>query len=350
MGTLFSAAAACVGTANQQADIAGRTHASKQSSSAIGVSEILIPGSESAPALPLKLWYPTAPGPEKTYGDSRIRPGYNAIAGGQPLLNEETPLIILIHGSGGDPDGMAWLAQDLALRGALVVGAAHPDSSGGNPERLSILHVWSQPDDVSRLIDFLSESEWSARFDSQRIAAVGFSAGGASAMLLAGARLDFAKFPEFCERHNDGACEAFRHHFSSIDKNFLSQANADHSDASIAAAVAIAPGFTEAMTPDSIKHLQAPTLIIAGALDQQLPPKTHLLGVPQQLPKGSEYTEISDAQHFSFLPVCRENAATVLAETNETFVCEEFGAKSRMAIHKETFNLISDFFADKGLF
>jgi predicted dienelactone hydrolase len=46
--------------------------------------------------------------------------------------------------------------------------------------------------------------------DDQRIAIVGFSLSGASAMRLAGARLELEKFPASCETHDDGACEGFR--------------------------------------------------------------------------------------------------------------------------------------------
>jgi len=318
--------------------------------SAVSVGELEIYGAGGLPSIPIKLWYRTTDSELNTFGESRIRPGYKAVKNGEPLLSRSSPLIILLHGSGGDPDGMAWLALDLARRGALVVAASHPDSSGGDPERLSILHVWSQPADVTRMLDFLIKSEWNTRFDPQKIVAIGFSAGGASALLLAGARLDFARFPEFCETQNDGACNAFRGHFPAIDEDFLLQANADHSDARLAAAVAIAPAFTESMTKESITDLSTPVLILSGELDQQLPPATHLRDVPERLPQDSEYREIKDAQHFSFLPVCRDDAASILAETNETFVCEEFGEKSRNEIHQEALGLISQFLTDTDVF
>jgi predicted dienelactone hydrolase len=309
----------------------------------IGVSDFAIEAVGEKQGFSARLWYPTDGGETQRFGASRIRSGYLAVHDGRPALPLQAPLIVLNHGSGGSAESMAWIAVDLARRGALVIAADHPASSGGNPERKSILQVWTQPQDVSHLLDQLLASEWSERVDHQQIAVVGFSLGGATAMSLAGARLQFERFPAFCQSNNDGACSAFRHYFADLDSTFFDRTDADLADSRVRAAVAIAPGFSESFTAESLQAMATPLLLIAGESDQQLPPQTHVYPIRPYLPRHSSYLEISEAQHFSFLPVCGDGAIAVLAETNEEFVCQEVGAKSRECILAETLQKIADF-------
>lgn len=315
----------------------------------VGVSTLQVPANGEAPGFPATLWYPSRPGAETRFGSSRIRPGYLAVAIGEPTLPSSAPLVVLIHGSGGSAQSMAWLATALARRGALVVAADHPASSGGDPERASMMQVWTQPDDVRHLLDTLLASNWGSRFDPQRIAVVGFSLGGASAMLLAGARLDFERFPEFCKTHDDGACRAFTGHFQNVDAAFHARANGVHAEPRVHAAVAIAPGFTEAYSAESLRDMKTPLLLITAERDLQLPPQTHVHPMRHLLPANSRYLEIGDAQHFSFLPLCGEDAIEILAETGEEFVCQEFGAKSRPQIHAQTLRAMTEFLAEHGV-
>jgi len=218
-----------------------------------------------------------------------------------------------------------------------------------DPERASMMQVWTQPADVRQLLDSLLVSRWAPHIDPRRIASVGFSLGGATAMLLAGARLDFKRFPQFCRTHDDGACRAFAKHFKTADARFYARANADHSDARLRAAVAIAPGFTEAFTARSLAAQRTPLLLITGARDHQLPPATHVLPMRHLLPAHSRHLNITEAQHFSFLPLCSAGAQALLAESGEAFVCQEFGAKTRTQIHAETLEAITNFLVLQGV-
>jgi predicted dienelactone hydrolase len=262
----------------------------------------------------------------------------------EPVLSVRAPLIVLVHGSGGSADSMAWIALGLVRElGALVVAADHPGSSGGDPERASMLEVWQQPSDVTVLLNDILVGEWARHVDAERISVVGFSLGGGAALSLAGARLRFERFPAFCAEHDDGACRAFAQHLHNLDTAFFRRSNADLSDSRVQRAVAIAPGFTESLTTESVAQLSTPVLIIVGARDQQLPPATHVEPIRAYIPSHSRILKMDDAQHFSFLPQCREDAAVVLAETNEEFVCEELGEKSREEIHAATIAAIAAF-------
>jgi len=315
----------------------------------VGVTDFVVDGYGDSPGFTARLWFPTNHGIESRFGESRIRPGYLAVPNATPELPAQAPLIVLIHGSGGSAESMGWIGVGLARRGALVVAADHPASSGGNPERQSILHVWTQPLDVRRLLDQLLESAWGGLVNEKRIGVVGFSLGGAGALSLAGGQYQFERFPEFCRANDDGACDAFRHHFVDLDSAFYVRANADYSDSRVRAAIAIAPGFSESLTAGSLQQMTTPLLLISGESDQQLPPQTHVYPIREYLPDTSRYLEISGAQHFSFLPHCREDAIDVLAETNEEFVCQEVGLRTRAEIHAETLQEIKAFLVLNGI-
>jgi predicted dienelactone hydrolase len=188
-----------------------------------------------------RVWYRTRTGTLRSFGANAIRAGYQAVEDGVVALAAPAPLVILIHGTAGVADSMAWIARDLVAHGAIVVAANHPASTAGDPDRRSILDVWEQPEDVRALIIQLERSTWSARIDPKRMAGVGFSLGEASAMLLAGARLEFERFPAFCKSHADGACEALKGHFGSSDPAFFAKANADHSEPTFPAVASRAP-------------------------------------------------------------------------------------------------------------
>ena len=318
--------------------------ATQADAQSVGVRSIQVANQETGTRMSARAWYPAAIGTLRTLGESRIRPGYQAVPDADPVFAGRAPLVVLVHGSGGSADSMAWIAFGLVRElGALVVALDHPGSSGGNPERASILEVWQQPADVTTLLDDLLVGEWARHIDAERISVVGFSLGGSAALSLAGARLRFERFGEFCAEHDDGACRAFARHLPNLDAVFFERSNADLADSRVRSAVAIAPGFTESLTPDSVADLLTPVMIIVGARDQQLPPATHIEPIRAYIPSHSQLLEMDDAQHFSFLPECREDAATVLAETSEEFVCEEFGEKTRQEIHAETIAAIATF-------
>lgn len=316
---------------------------------AVGRAEFQVAAVKGKPGFLTRLWYPAASGAPQWIGKNLVHQGYRAVPDAEPLAAAPAPLIVMNHGSGGSGEGMAWLGVELARQGAIVIAADHPGSSGGDPERPELLQIWRQPQEVSQMLDALLASPWRRRIDAKRIAVVGFSLGGTAALSLAGGRLDFQRFPRFCERHDDGACRAFRSKFASLDAAFFERANADLKEPRIRAAVAIAAGLTESLTEASLRALKTPVLVISGERDGQLPPATHVKPIVGWLPAHSRYVEIQEAWHFSFLPLCAPTGVEVLAETNEAFACQEAGGKPREQIHQEALAATLQFLRAQGV-
>ena len=57
-------------------------------------------------------------------------------------------------------------------------------------------------------------------------------------------------------------------------------------------------------------------------------------------PKGT-YASVADANHFSFLPQCKEGAVELLKSVGEIDpICEDAGDRSRADIHSELVDLV----------
>ena len=90
------------------------------------------------------IWYPAG---QVTY---KTQVGRNAVFTGAPaylapeIAKGRHPLIVLSHGSGGNIDGLSWLAGALAQNGAIVLGVNHPGSTGGDSSPRRSLRMWER--------------------------------------------------------------------------------------------------------------------------------------------------------------------------------------------------------------
>ena len=160
------------------------------------------------------------------------------------------PLIVLSHGSGGNIDGLSWLAGALAQNGAIVLGVNHPGSTG----------------DVSAALDtVLADPNFAPHIDLERVNSIGFSMGGATALQLAGLRGDIAAFKAHCTgagvRHL--GCAYFAAGGVNFDNISVEDFNQDLREPRISRTVGVDPGLAMAYTDASIATLDHPVLLIA---------------------------------------------------------------------------------------
>ena len=111
-------------------------------------------------------------------------------------------LIVMSHGSGGSPWPQADLAQALVAAGFTV---AMPEHAGDNWHDSSAVGPasWKQrPHEVSQAIDAMAaDPRFAPLLDWQHVGVYGMSAGGLTALTLAGARWSPALLAQHCEAH-----------------------------------------------------------------------------------------------------------------------------------------------------
>jgi predicted dienelactone hydrolase len=201
-------------------------------------------------------------------------------------------LVVISHGSGGSPWVHANLAQALVAEGFIVAMPAHRGDNYKDPCTPGPESWKQRPVEVSHAIDAVSRD---ARFGPllalDKVGMYGMSAGGHTALSLAGGRWSPARFTQHCEAHIaedfqtcvglatrlrgnflDGAKETIalwviRHRFSDA----MWQTHTDPRLAAIVAGVPLAADFDMA----SLAAPRVPLALVTARQDRWLVPRFH---------------------------------------------------------------------------
>jgi predicted dienelactone hydrolase len=189
-----------------------------QGKHAVGYRVFTTTGAQKQP-LTMKVWYPArSPGDKRSASISytapnkfgqQILPGQQITAGGRVLANgrpERTsrpfPLVVFSHGYGLSPIVYSTLVEHYASQGFIILAPEHNDIF-----EQSFPVLWQalidRPVDIHRTIDFAEQltkpgAALAGLIDMDRIAVVGHSYGGYTALAAAGARFDFAAYKNRC--------------------------------------------------------------------------------------------------------------------------------------------------------
>ena len=117
-----------------------------------------------------------------------------------PIRGEHLPLGIISHGRGGTFLGHHDLAERLADEGFMVVAINHPGDNALDLSSFKQPSIYtSRPKDIRRTLDFmLGQSPLRASIDAHAIGLFGFSRGGYTGLVLAGATPDWGSKNELC--------------------------------------------------------------------------------------------------------------------------------------------------------
>lgn len=268
-----------------------------------GWRQMTVPVSPTnAEAIPMALYYPTQAAPRTiSMGLFTLN-----VAVGAPANERVRGLIILSHGLGGSEFAHSSLAEALAKHGYLVAALRHPGDNWQDHSLLSTptgKYFAERPAQVSRVIDaLLADTDWKDRIASDaqgpRIAVLGHSAGGYTAVALAGGHADLRRVGEHCR---DNAAD---------DPIFCGMARATPTtgepipipptvDKRVRAAVALAP-LGVVFTAQSLTGIQIPTSIYAGEKDRWLVPRFHAGWIAGSVP-DADYHQVANAGHFAFM-------------------------------------------------
>lgn len=298
------------------------------------------------------IWYPVG---SKTYrgliGDNILFKGTMAYVGAG-IAKGRYPLILLSHGSGGNMDALSWLSSSLALKGAIVLAVNHPGSTSGDSSPLRSLDLGKRAKDLTAALDqALADPVFSRSIDPSRIYALGFSLGGGTALNLGGLRFDRGSYGAYCAQLDAALvgktledCAFFAKgnvDFSALPEGFA----ASGKDERIDAVVAVDPGFSYAVAPDSLGALTAPTMLLSlGVEDRLVAADVSETGsnLVNRLPDAINPV-IAPANHFTFLAECKEHGPAILAEEGEDPICTDPKGANRGSVHHRIVKKIAAF-------
>lgn len=159
---------------------------------------------EEAPAIayPYALkWFVRLDGVARVAGRAHLDAPSDASVGARPL-------VVLSPGFAMGTTAYAWLAERLAAHGFVVAAPEHREAMGPSMADFGRALV-DRPDDVRALLDHLMTGggPLAGAIDLERVAVVGHSLGGFTALAAAGARLDLAAFAARCAVDRAGVAE-----------------------------------------------------------------------------------------------------------------------------------------------
>lgn len=301
-----------------------------------------------AEALDFHVWYPAQNGGRSiTVGGNGVFFGTKA-GRGAPAREGRFPVVVMSHGAGGNAGQFGWIASELAAAGFVTVLPNHPGTTSGNASAAQAVRVWERPKDITATLDALSADPEAFPFmDLSRIYAVGFSAGGYTAMALSGGRVDPDRLQHFCDDGKTGMSDCAFLERGGIDLHALdfSPAAQDLRDPRIQAAVIIDPGIINTLTEESLREIDIPMLILNLGTDDTIPRGVNAKDEAAIIPRAN-YAQIPDALHFSFLAQCKAKGAKILERGGELDpLCADRNGRDRAALHAEFVDRITAYLA-----
>lgn len=276
---------------------------------------------EHSTRLRVTIWYPAAAGAKEERLDLGPpgKPLFIVGAAAPDAAFADTrrrPVILLSHGYGGSARMMGWFGTALARHGYLVVAVDHPGNNGLDPmTRAGAVMHWDRAEDLkAALARVEAEPDLAAHMDPARLGVAGFSAGGFTSLLIAGAREDPARYIAFCTAHpTDGVCMPQKELAVSLAEGQatlaapenaaeVAHARDDHS-LPVKAVFAMAPAIVQALEPDSLAGIRTPVAIVVGAVDPIAAPATNAEVAAHAIP-GARLTVLPKVAHYDFLSTC----------------------------------------------
>jgi len=332
--------------------VIGLSNAALADVDAIGFQSTTLPDPHHERPLEMVVWYPSATtATAQSIADDAVFVGSSAVPDATPVAGAH-PLVVLSHGYRGNWSNQAWLASALAHQGYIVAAVNHPGTTTHDRSPQAAAQLGQRPADLSRAIDAVTrQADKFGVVAKDRIAVVGHSLGGWTALEIAGARFDPDLFAGDCTAHPQlSSCKVYQQ-MNPVSTPALKTALAGIlRDERVTAVVSLDLGLSRGMTSQSLATLPVPSLVIAaGAPSQDLPAALESADLAKRLPPASSrYIEIADASHFSFMSQCKPGAEALLEEDSpgDGIICRDGeAARPRAVIQQQVTSLISDFLA-----
>lgn len=295
---------------------------------AAGVRIIEIPASAKGVAFKAIVWSPCALAPV----DTKIGPFSIHAVRDCPIEGNKLPLIIVSHGYAGSAFSHHDTATELANAGFLVVALNHPGDSALDLSRSGDLSVLlERPLDISRLLDYLLvDFSEASKIDPEKIGMFGFSRGGYTALVVAGANPDFynAKLP--CPDPEAPLCRQIKN----SETAHLVLAH----DARVKAFVVADPlnAFPEATT---LKNVRSPLQLWASEQGGEGVSQQSVIAIRDNLPVKPDFQLVPNATHYVFLAPCSTEMTSKFPQ-----ICKDSASFNRILFHASFNQNVREFF------
>lgn len=226
-------------------------------------------------------------------------PGRAILEGTPDVAHGPYPLVVYSHGMNGQLYFTAYLREHLASHGFVVMAMLHSDTIRGSLQasteeqqvavaQTMIDSLVLRPHDITRALDYAEvltgpEGALAGVIDTDRVATVGLSYGGATSLLAAGARLDFSSLPELCASGvyasmlSTAMCQLHGADLPAMEAHLMELAGVDGApgqlwpslgDARIDAAVAMMPGGGSVVVSEAgYANIEMPVLFLKSGND-----------------------------------------------------------------------------------
>jgi predicted dienelactone hydrolase len=291
----------------------GNARAASPVSYEVGVRDFIIVDTARNRNLTTHVWYPvmlgTPAAPQNLRGP--FRPVTGALNAPVARSAKTFPVVLLSHGSMGLANRLFWLAEALVRDGIIVIAVDHPGNMFGDSTADGLMRVWDRTLDLKVAFRQIAhDREFKDHLDSSKVSVVGHSAGGTTALLLAGARFSLDRFTSPIP-HCRGSTDLFykkqcdelqRINPKSYGKKLI---EGDWSDTQVQSVVALDPGFAKSFQPGSLKKIKPALVFIAEKLEV---PQDEIFSKDfLKLLKPGQAEVVPGSVHMSFLAPCRAN-------------------------------------------
>jgi predicted dienelactone hydrolase len=296
---------------------------------AAGVRRITVPEDAAGSKINLMVWTPcsAAAGNIEIGGPLPLKGVLDC-----PIEGGKLPLVIISHGLGGAYLSHHDTAETLADGGFVVVALNHPLDSGaeGMKQAGDIAAMTSRPGDVKRVIDYVVRSSPVAnKIDRDRVGFFGFSRGGYTGLVLAGAEPNFSQALRTCPDTVRMCAQVHKNEIPVVPPG---------KDERIRAFV-IADPLTAFPDRKSLENVKAPVLLWSSALGGQGVEPSDVAAVASRLGRRAEYRPVPNSTHLSFLFHCTPEIAKLDKEA-----CTDPPGFDRTAFHRDFDAAIVAFF------
>jgi predicted dienelactone hydrolase len=253
--------------------------------------------------------------------------GYTVQAGQEtPIAMGRFPLVLLSHGNTGTPLALHDLATSLARQGFVVVAVIHPGDNTVDHSRLgSVSNLYGRPLQISEAISAaLLDPTLSPYLSADQVGVIGYSAGGETALILAGAQPELQRLRNYCtERPDDrDACKTQGELL--LDRDDLHP----QADPRVGALLLMAP-LTLMFGRHTLADVHVPVLLYSGDVDELLAVDKNAEALARKLPQTPDYKLLAGAGHFVFMAPCSDEQ-----RASAPLMCNDRDGVDREDIHR----------------